>query len=124
VISQKQDPGYYDVKRLTNGQFFIFATIIISNQSNKANSIVKYEASIMKTDMSYTPVIIEQGKTDNFEFSVTPVNIPAFSTVEAIVGFFDVAPQRYGQPFKMKIAAIDMYGNHFMTDIDFSKPSE
>jgi hypothetical protein len=124
VISQKQDPGYYDVKRQLNGQFFIFATIIISNQSNKANSIVKYEASIMKTDMSYTPVIIEQGKTDNFEFSVTPLNIPAFSTVEAIVGFFDVAPQRYGQPFRMKITAIDMYGNPFMTDIDFSKPSK
>lgn len=123
VISQKQDPGYYDVKRQGNGEFFIFATIIISNQSDKANSIVRYEASILKTDMSYSPITIEQGSTDNFEFSVIPVNIPAFSTAERIVGFFDVAPERYGQPFKMKITAIDMYGKRFTTDIDFSKPS-
>jgi hypothetical protein len=123
VISQKKDPGYYDVKRLQNGEFFIFATLIISNQSIKGNSVVEYEASIMKTDLSYTPVIIEQGKTDNFAFSVTPVNIPGYSTVETVVGFFDVAPQRFGQPFKMKVTAIDMYGQRFRADIDFAKPS-
>jgi hypothetical protein len=123
VISQKKDPGYYDNKRQGDGRFFIFAAIIISNQSNKANSVVQYEALIMKTDMSYTPIKLEQGETENFEFSVIPVNIPAFNTVETMVGFFDVAPQRYGQPFKMKITAIDMYGKRFTTDLDFSKPA-
>lgn len=123
VLSQKQDQGFYDTKRMSNGAFFIYATLIISNQSNKANAVVQYEASIMKTDMSYIPITIEQGKADNFEFSVIPVNIPALTTVEAVIGFFDAAPQRYGQPFKMKITAIDMYDERFTTDIDFSKPT-
>jgi hypothetical protein len=123
VLSQKQDPGFYDVKRLDNGTFFIYATLIISNQGNKANAVVRYEASIMKTDMSYVPVTIEQGDAGSFKFSVTPVNVPALNTVEAAVGFFDFAPQRYGQPFKMKITAIDMYDEEFTTDIDFAKPT-
>ena len=110
VVMQKKDSGFYGVKRQGDGAFFIFVTMLIANQSNGANSVVAYKAEIMKTDGKFESLKIEQGRTDDFEFCVTPLNIPPYSTIEAVVAFISVHPAKYGQPFKMNITVVDVQG--------------
>ena len=119
VVMQKKDSGFYGAKRQSDGAFFIFATMLIANQSNRANSVVGYKADIMKTDGTYENLKIEQGRTDDFDFCVTPLNIPPCSTVETVVAFIRVHPAKYGQPFKMNITVVDVQGKEFTGAVQF-----
>jgi hypothetical protein len=119
VIVQKKDSGYYGTKSQGDGAFLIYVTMLIANQSNKANSVMAYKAEIMKTDGTYESLKVEQGQTPNFKFCVTPLNIAPSSTVEAVLGFMTVNPARYGQPFKMNITAVDVEGKEFTGNVQF-----
>jgi class 3 adenylate cyclase len=119
VVMQKKDSGFFGVKRQGDGAFFVFVTMLIANQSNRANSVVGYKADIMKTNGTYESLKIEQGRTDDFDFCVTPLNIPPCSTIETVVAFISVHPAKYGQPFKMNITVIDVQGKEFTGTVQF-----
>ncbi|HWH59886.1 MAG TPA: hypothetical protein VN682_19805 [Terriglobales bacterium] len=119
VVMQKNDEGFYGIKRQEDGAFFIYATLLIANLHEKANSVIRYKVEIMKTDGAYESVKVEQGKTDDFAFCVTPLNIPPSTTVEAALGFVSIHPARYGQPFKLNITVVDVYGEEFSGAVQF-----
>ncbi|HEY4678907.1 MAG TPA: hypothetical protein VIJ01_17200 [Candidatus Angelobacter sp.] len=119
VVIQKRDSGYYGTKRQSDGAFLIYMTMLIANQSDKGNSVIAYSAEIMRTDGTYESLKIEQGKTPDFEFCITPLNIPAYSTVETVLAFISVNPAKYGQPFKMNISAIDVKAREFTGAVQF-----
>jgi hypothetical protein len=114
----RQKKGYEGIKG-GGATPFVHLTILASNQSNKPNSIVEYEAEIMKTDGTYESLRVEQGTMGESDFGVVPLNIPASTTVEARLVFLSLHLAKYGQPFKFRLTAVDMHGKKFTGDVQF-----
>jgi hypothetical protein len=120
VITQKRDSGSIGIKTQRDGMvFFMYLTVLITNRTNSPNSVHRYEVRILNNYGEFQSIKVEQGSTPNFEYCVTPINIPGMSTVEAILGFTETSPAKYGQPFQFKITAVDMHGERFTGDVRF-----
>jgi hypothetical protein len=120
IVNQKKTSGSTGIKAQPNGMVFVmYMTLLISNRSKSPNSVVEYEAQILNNYGEFQPINVEQGRTPDFEFCVTPLSIPSMSTVEAILAFIETSPAKYGQPFRLKIGVTDMHGEKSWVNANF-----
>jgi hypothetical protein len=127
VLVHKADPRWYTIDRNTGPT--ITVTMVISNRSSRPNAIIRYETEIILKDGGKQKLLVEQGQfgksnssdtLDFHSFGVTPMNTPPFSTVEAVLCFTNVDPQKYKYPTTLEITACDMYGKRFTGKAEFS----
>lgn len=120
MISQKADPGYSFVEWLGDHEALI-VTLLISNKSSLANSVLQYEAAAALSNGEKRTLTVEQGTITirrkerilaERHVCVTPLNLPPHTTTEAHLRF-DIEAKNFADPLIANIIAVDMHGKRF-----------
>jgi hypothetical protein len=130
VVTQKEDLGWHKIdQNLPGSTATLTLTMLVSNRSSRPNAVLRYEGNIVQKDGTKKKLRVEQGQWGrsnsedgiNFHhFGVTPLNVPPFSTVEAVICFLEIDLEKYRYPLSLEITALDMYGKQFIGNAELS----
>jgi hypothetical protein len=130
-VIQKRDKEYTEFKEIAPCNGRLTLTVLISNLSSRPNSVVQFEAAMLKTDGEYQALLADHrtawrglgtGHATGTEYCVTPVNVPPHSTTESLLKFYDIDKRLYRQPLTLKITAVDMHGKRFVGHVTVEVP--